>query len=66
MTGDDPNHFDPTYFKGQEWNNPDLAKSEKYYSIARDIYQRDSRRIINLTEGSALDVFEREEIASWM
>jgi hypothetical protein len=66
MTGDDPNHFDPTYFKGQEWNNPDLAKSGNYYGVAREVFEAAGRRIINLTEGSALDVFERGEIASWM
>jgi hypothetical protein len=65
MEGDDPNHFDPDYFRGQEWNNPDLARSEDYYEIARDVYAQAGRRIVNLTEGSALDVFEKGTIAEW-
>lgn len=57
LTGDDPNHFDPAYFRGQLWNNPDLEKSESAYRLAKETYERDGRRIINLTEGTALDVF---------
>lgn len=61
MQGDDPNHYDPDYFKGQKWQNPDLANSEKYYKIARSVFEADGRRIVNLTPNSALDVFERGE-----
>jgi hypothetical protein len=64
--GDDPNHFDPSYFKGQEWNNPDLARSAKAYARAREVYERDGRRIVNLTPGSDLDVFERGRIDEWI
>lgn len=66
MVGDDPNHFDPAYFRGQEWNNPDLEKSAKFYAVARSVYEQAGRRIINLTEGSALDVFEKGDIAEWL
>lgn len=59
MQGDDPNHFDPGYFRGQQWQNPDLANSEKYYRIAKSIFEADGRRIINITPNSALDVFEK-------
>jgi len=62
---DDPNHFDPRYFKGQEWNAPDLAKSEKFYKVARDVFESAGRRIINLTPNTALDVFEKEELSAW-
>lgn len=66
LDGDDPNHFDPEYFKGATWQLPDLAKSEAYYRIARNVYANGGRRIVNLTEGSALDVFERGTIAEWL
>lgn len=65
MQGDDPNHFDPEYFKGHWWNNPDLARSELAYKAAKEVFERNNRRIINLTENSALDVFEKGE-AVWV
>ena len=66
-TEKDPNHFDPSYFAdGSAWNAPDLVKSEESYYLARAAYEMDGRRIVNLTPGSALDVFDREEWQSWM
>lgn len=62
MDGADPNHFDPDYFKGAEWQNPDLANSEKYYLCARAVYEADGRMIINLTPNTALDVFQKGHI----
>ena len=59
MEDNDPNHFSPDYFKGALWNNPDLALSESAYSIARRVYEKDGRRIINATPGSHCDIFER-------
>ena len=35
LEGDDPNHFDPGYFSGHTWGNPDLANSVRYYAMAR-------------------------------
>ena len=64
--GDDPNHFSPDYFKGTRWNNPDLANSERAYRLAEKAYRDAGRRIVNLTEGSALDVFEKGMVAEWM
>lgn len=65
LEGDDPNHFDVNYFKGQKWNNPDLRQSEISYTMAKEAYQKDGRRIINLTEGSKLEVFEKGNINDW-
>jgi hypothetical protein len=61
LVGDDPNHFDPSYFKDKRWNNPDLALSEKAYAIARRVYESRGRRIINATPGSHCDIFERQD-----
>jgi hypothetical protein len=66
MKGKDPNHFDPKYFKGQEWNNPDLMRSAQAYRLANTAYGMHGRKIINLTEGSDLDVFTRGDIREWM
>lgn len=64
--GPDPNHFHPTYFSGgTRWNNPDLAASERSYHMAKTVYEAAGRRIVNLTPGTALDVFEKGTINSW-
>lgn len=61
----DPNHFDSRYFAGQEWQNPDLENSARFFAIAKEVFERDGRRIINLTEGTALDVFEKDKLENW-
>ncbi len=56
----DPNHFDPTYFsKGVTWQLPDLARSELHYAIARDVFEKHDRRIVNCTDGGKLELFDR-------
>ncbi len=65
LEGDDPNHFDPRYFKGLRWNNPDLERSEQSYRMARTVWEQDGRRIVNLGPDSALDVFERGKLEDW-
>ena len=64
--GDDPNHFSPEYFKGTRWNNPDLANSEASYKLAKKAFEDAGRRIVNLTEGTALKVFEKGTVSEWM
>jgi len=64
--GDDVNHFHPDYFSnGRKWNNPDLVRSGYAYHMARTVFEHDGRKIINLTPGSKLDVFERGDIKDY-
>jgi hypothetical protein len=64
--GVDPNHFHPGYFSGgTRWNNPDLVESERSYLTARKAVERAGRRVVNLTPGSKLDIFDREDWQSW-
>jgi len=65
LEGDDPNHFDPAYFRGVRWNNPDLAHSETSYKMAKTVFEYDGRRLINLGPDSALDVLERGQLKEW-
>lgn len=59
-TGTDTNHFVPNYMMpGEKWNCPDLGASERYYQIAKEVFERNGGEIINLTEGSALEVFRK-------
>jgi hypothetical protein len=62
MKEDDPNHFHPHYFKGKQWQAPDLKVSEDAYRMAKEAYEQNNRRITNVTQGSALRVFKHEEV----
>lgn len=64
-TGKDPNHFDAEYFSGVVWNNPDLERSAHAYRLAQVAYERNERRIVNLTADTALDVFDKMELSEW-
>ena len=58
--GDDPNHFAPNYFgKGFRWQLPDLEASEQAYSLARDAFQADGRRVLDATIDGKLTVFPK-------
>lgn len=60
LEGADPNHFDPNYFGGgQQWNNPDLERSEASYQIARQVFEQAGRRIFDATVGGDCTVFEK-------
>jgi hypothetical protein len=64
--GDDVNHFHPDYFgDGVSWHTPDLVQSERAYQMAKTVYDFEGRRIVNLTPGTKLDVFEKGDIAEW-
>ena len=64
--GEDVNHFHPDYFKGQQWNCADLERSEYSYRLARATFAETGRRCVNLTKGTALEVFEKDELANWL
>jgi hypothetical protein len=59
-TGDDPNHFDPSYFgKGFRWQLPDLPTSEMAYELARRAFEADGRRVVDATVGGRLEIFPK-------
>ena len=63
----DPNHFDPNYFAGGvKWQLPDLAMSELHYNVAKDVFERDGRKIVNCTEGGKLEVFTRQPLSEFL
>lgn len=65
--GNDDAHFHPDYFKaGRMYNAPELSGSARMYQVARRVWEQDGRRILNLTPGSNLDVFEKDEYEHWM
>lgn len=58
--GDDRSHFDPGYFgKGFRWQLPDLDTSESGYWMARQVYEKVGRRILDATIEGNLKVFPK-------
>lgn len=61
--GEDPNHFDPDYFgKGVKWALPDLVGSERFYSIAKKVFEQDSREIVDCTINGKLNLFRKSNL----
>ena len=59
LQGPDSNHFNPKYFSGQTWDNPDLYNSERFLALARETFEAAGRRIIDCTVDGACTVFEK-------
>lgn len=60
--GDDPNHFHPGYFgKGFRWQLPDLETSEIAYRMAREMYEKHGRKVIDATVGGKLTIFPKAD-----
>jgi hypothetical protein len=67
ITGEDINHFAPDYMPpGFVWNLPDLENSERAYGMAKQVYTSAGRRIVNLTPGTKLEVFEKGDYTEWL
>lgn len=64
-TGDDHNHFDPSYFgKGIRWQLPDLVTSEHAYRLAYKNYSQAGREIVDATIRGKLTVFPKADYYS--
>ena len=61
LRGPDCNHFSESYFGDQEWDTPDLERSEKFYGIARDVFNQDGRDIFDATINGACNVFKKRD-----
>jgi hypothetical protein len=65
QNGDDPNHFNASYFtKGFRWQLPDFETSEIGYHLARQAFEADGRQVVDATVGGMLRVFPRVEYDS--
>jgi len=65
LDGPDPNHFSPDYFSGQVWDNPDLARSEESYVVAREVFASSGRRIVDATLDGACMVFAKVDYRTY-
>jgi len=72
IAGDyDPDHFMPAdgrpYFEtGKQFNAPELDGTKLYYGMARELFDKAGKTILNLTPNSALDVFEKDSFDNWI
>lgn len=60
---DDPNHFDPAYFRGKVWQSADTTHMSATYRLARKTYESAGREIINSTVGGQLHDLPRQPLA---
>jgi hypothetical protein len=49
-----------------KWHLPDLVQSEISYLLALSAYSSSGGRIVNATEGGALEVFERQPLSEFL
>jgi hypothetical protein len=68
---DDPDHFKtktgkPYFEQGKKYSAPALKSTEQSYAVANLFYKKYNKRIVNLTPGSKLDVFERGTFDQWI
>jgi len=59
LEGEDPNHFDSSYFANNAWRLPDLEGSELSYRLAKFYYTRDGRQIYDATLDGKLKIFPK-------
>jgi hypothetical protein len=66
--GHDKNHWAPDYhLPGEMWLPPNLPRNEHSYGLARAAYEADGRKIINLTQPTALsgDIIPQGRREDW-
>jgi hypothetical protein len=64
LKGPDNNHFCTSYFSNENWDNPDLVNSEASYKVARNIYEKSGRNIVDATVNGACNVFNKQDYRS--
>jgi hypothetical protein len=61
----DQSHFHPQYFpRGSKWQLPDLYRSEIAYTIARQVFEGNGRKVIDATISGHCQVFEKADYLS--
>jgi hypothetical protein len=66
QTGKDDAHFTPDYYDDHiTYWRPNLKRTEESYKTARKAYMDAGREIINITPGTHLNVFPKEDWRRW-
>ena len=59
-TGNEENHFTRNYFKpGMVWKVPDYKGEELAYSMAKEAFEKDGRKVFDATIDGKLDIFSK-------
>lgn len=66
--GKDPDHFvcedgQPYFTTGEKYNRPEDTTAA--YMVADEVFRKTGKKIINLTPGTKLDVFEKGVYSNW-
>ena len=69
--GPDPDHFVcadglPYFDEGKVFNAPELDGTTQAYMIAKELFDKSGRQIINLTPDTKLDVFNKDKLENWL
>ncbi|MDD3948998.1 MAG: hypothetical protein PHT43_06000 [Anaerolineaceae bacterium] len=66
QTGKESGHFAPDYYGDDvTYMKPALHSSVRSYGLARDAYEAAGWEVVNITPGSQLDVFKKEDWHGW-
>lgn len=66
LTGQESAHFTPDYYGGHvSYWAPNLKRTTESYRIASKAYRHAGREVINITPGTHLDVFPKEDWQTW-
>ena len=64
---EDVNHIHPDYFgPGYRWHDPNVARMEISYALARRELEQRGVQVVNATVGGQLEVFERHELEEFL
>jgi hypothetical protein len=63
LSGEDPNHFHPDYFKDSQWHLADVDANNRSFGMAEAFFKSKGRSIYNATVGGKLEVFRRIEFS---
>jgi hypothetical protein len=68
--GEDPDHFicedgKPYFDEGKYFNRPETDKIVPYYKMFKDLCDSNGKRVINITEGTHLDIFNKGKVEEW-
>ncbi len=65
--GHDQWHFNSDYFtNGVSWDAPDLRQSEISYLLAKSVYEKNRRKLINATSGGSLELLPKINLRDFL
>lgn len=65
---EDVNHFSDSYYDGyaDKWKAPRMDLLDQWHITARHYIEENDRKVVNLTPGSGLKVYDFERLEDWL